>query len=219
MRLILASTSPRRQDLLALLNTPFETVAPTYVERLSPHVCPVDQACLFAEGKARSCEDLFADGLIIGCDTLIELESQVLGKPSDSRDAVRMLQRLSGRQHLIHTGVVVLSTSTSRLETAVETVHVWFKSLSSGEVEAYVGTGESFGKAGAYGIQGRGADLIERIEGDYTAAVGLPLKTLVRLLEGFGIIIPVDLNDVYEQKSYPNWRRFTSASRAEGRLQ
>jgi septum formation protein len=219
MRLILASTSPRRHDLLALLNIPFETVAPTYVERLSPHVCPVDQVCLFAEGKARSCEDLFADSLIIGCDTLIELESQVLGKPSDSRDAVHMLQRLSGRQHLIHTGVAVISTSTGRLETAVETVQVWFKSLSSREVEAYVATGESLGKAGAYGIQGRGADLIERIEGDYTAAVGLPLKTLARLLEGFGMIIPADLNDAYEQKSYPNWRRFTSASRTEGRLQ
>jgi septum formation protein len=219
MRLILASTSPRRHDLLALLNIPFETVAPTYVERLSPHVCPVDLACLFAEGKARSCEDLFGDSLIIGCDTLIELESQVLGKPSDSRDAVRMLQRLSGRPHLIHTGVAVVSTSTGRLETAVETVQVWFKSLSSREVEAYVATGESLGKAGAYGIQGRGADLIERIEGDYTSAVGLPLKTLARLLEGFGMIIPIDLNDVYEQKSYPNWRRFTSASRAEGRLQ
>jgi septum formation protein len=219
MRLILASTSPRRHELLALLKIPFETVAPTYVERLSPHRSPTDQARVFAEGKARSCQDVFADSLIIGCDTLIELESEVLGKPRDGEDAARMLQRLSGQQHLIHTGIAMVSTATGRLESAAESVHVWFKSLSPRDVDAYVATGESLGKAGAYGIQGQGAELIERIEGDYTAAVGLPLKALAQLLERFGMIIPVDLNGLYQQKSYPNWRRFTSASRAEGRLQ
>ncbi len=219
MRLILASISPRRHELLALLNIPFETVVPSYVERLSPHLAPVDQARVLAEGKARSCEGLFADSLIIGCDTLIELDSEVLGKPTDGRDAARMLQRLSGQQHLIHTGIAVVSTATGRLETAVESVHVWFKSLSSTEVTTYVATGESLGKAGAYGIQGCAAELIERIEGDYTAAVGLPLKMSAQLLGRFGMIIPVDLTGLYQQKSYPNWRRFTSASRAEGRLQ
>lgn len=219
MRLILASISPRRRDLLALLNIPFETVAPSYVERLSPHLAPVDQARLFAEGKARSCQGQFGDSVIIGCDTLIELESEVLGKPRDDRDAARMLQRLSGQQHLIHTAIAVMSTSTERLETAVESVHVWFKRLSAIEVDTYVATGESFGKAGAYGIQGGGAELIERIEGDYTAAVGLPLKTLAQLLARFDVNIPVDLKSLYRRKSYPNWRRFTSSSRAEGRLQ
>jgi septum formation protein len=219
MRLILASTSPRRHELLALLNLPFEIVAPTYVERVSPYLSPVDQARFFAEGKARSCHDLFPDSLIIGCDTLIELDSHVIGKPTDPADAARMLQRLSGRKHLIHTGAAVLSTSTGTLHAAVESVQVWVKLLTPSDVDAYVMTGESLGKAGAYAIQGRGADLIERIEGDYTAAVGLPLQTLAQLFGRFGVIVPVDLNGLYQQKSYPNWRRFTSAPSAEGRLQ
>ena len=130
-----------------------------------------------------------------------------------------MLHRLSGRQHLIHTAIAVLSTATGRLESEVESVHVWFKSLSTAAVAAYVATGESLGKAGAYGIQGEGAELIERIEGDYTAAVGLPLKVLAELLKRCDMAIAVDLAALYQQKSYPNWRRFTSASRAEGRLQ
>lgn len=219
MRLILASTSPRRHDLLALLQIPFETLAPTYVERLSPGLSPLDQARVFAEGKARSCQGLVTDGLILGCDTLIELESEVLGKPRDDQDAARMLQRLSGQRHRIHTGIALVSSATGRLESAVESVHVWFKRLAPTEVDAYVSTGESLGKAGSYGIQGRGAELIERIEGDYTAAVGLPLKTLARLLKRCGVVIPVDLDDLYQQKSYPNWTRFIAASRAEGRLQ
>lgn len=219
MRLILASTSPRRHELLTLLKIPFETVAPTYVERLSPHLSPAEQSRLFAESKARSRQDAFPDSHIIGCDTLIELDSEVLGKPKDAGDAARMLHRLSGRQHLIHTAIAVLSTATGRLESEVESVHVWFKSLSTAEVAAYVATGESLGKAGAYGIQGEGAELIERIEGDYTAAVGLPLKVLAELLKRCDMAIAVDLAALYQQKSYPNWRRFTSASRAEGRLQ
>lgn len=215
MRLILASTSPRRHELLALLNIPFEIVAPTYVERVSPHLSPADQARLFAEGKARSCQDLFTDSLIIGCDTLIELDSNVLGKPTDRADAARMLQRLSGKKHLIHTGVAVISTSTGTLQSAVDSVQVWFKQLSPSDVDTYVSTEESLGKAGAYAIQGRGADLIGRIEGDYTAAVGLPLKTLAQLFGRFGMIVPIDLNGLYQQKSYPNWSRFTSVSRAD----
>lgn len=219
MRLILASTSPRRHELLALLHVPFEIVAPTYVERVNPHHSPADQARLFAEGKARSCHDLFADSFIIGCDTLIDLDSNVVGKPTDSADAARMLQRLSGRQHLIHTAVTVISTSTGKLQSAVESVQVWFKHLSSSDVDTYVATGESLGKAGAYGIQGSGAELIERIEGDYTAAVGLPLNSLARLLRQFGMIVPIDLNNLYQQKAYPNWSRFPSTPRLEGRLQ
>jgi septum formation protein len=215
MRLILASTSPRRHELLALLNIPFEIVAPTYVERVSPHLSPADQARLFAEGKARSCQDLFTGSLIIGCDTLIELDSNVLGKPTDRADAARMLQRLSGKKHLIHTGVAVISTSTGTLQSAVDSVQVWFKQLSPSDVDTYVSTEESLGKAGAYAIQGRGADLIGRIEGDYTAAVGLPLKTLAQLFGRFGMIVSVDLNGLYQQKSYPNWSRFTSVSRAD----
>jgi septum formation protein len=213
MRVILASTSPRRHDLLALLHIPFEIAAPTYVEQLNPDFSPVDQVRLFAKGKARSCQDAFPNSIIIGCDTLIAIDANVLGKPADGAEAARMLKRLSGRRHVIHTSVAVLSTSTGHLETAEETVQVWFKLLTPSDIEAYVATGDSLGKAGAYGIQGRGAELIGRIDGDYTAAVGLPLKALAQILSGYGVTIPIDLTRLYQQKPYPNWERFPSSTR------
>lgn len=214
MRLILASTSPRRHELLRLLRIQFEIAVPAYVEQQCPDLSAVDQVRRFAEEKARSCRHRFPNCLIIGCDTLIEVDSEVLGKPADLGEACLMLRRLSGRQHQIHTGVAIVATSTGHLNSAVETVYVQFKDLTPSDVERYVATGESLGKAGAYAIQGRGADLIERIDGDYPAAVGLPLRTLARILAECGQPIPVDLERLYQQKTYPNWARFTSPPRA-----
>jgi septum formation protein len=218
MRVILASTSPRRRELLALLNIAFELADPPYVERPSPNILPVDQVKMFAEGKAHSCRDRYRDSLIIGCDTLIALDADLLGKPKDRNDAVTMVQRMSGRQHLIHTGVAVLSTATQQIHSAVETVHVFFKPLTPADVQTYVTTAEGLGKAGAYAIQGRGADLIEGIKGDYTAAVGLPLRLLARLLADQGVVIPVDLDMLYDRKPYPNWDRFPSLRRPLNQL-
>ena len=214
MRLILASTSPRRHELLSLLNIPFEIAAPTYVERLSRDLAAVDQVRRFAEGKAQSCASRYPDGLIIGCDTIIEVDSDVLGKPRDRVDAARMLTRLSGRQHLIHTAVALLSTASRDIRANVETVRVLFKILSPSDVETYLTTEESLGKAGAYAVQGRGADLIERIDGDYTAAVGLPLRSLAAMLRESSVAIPIDIDLLYRQKPYPNWGRWTSPNRA-----
>jgi septum formation protein len=218
MRVILASTSPRRRELLTRLNIAFELADPSYVEQPSPNVSPVDQVKMFAEAKAQSCRDRYRGSLIIGCDTLIALDGDLLGKPKDPGDAANMLQRMSGRQHLIHTGVAVLSLATQQIHSAVETVHVLFKPLTSTDVQTYVTTGEGLGKAGAYAIQGCGADLIEGIEGDYTAAVGLPLRLLARLLDDQGVVIPGDLDTLYERKPYPNWNRFSSSGRSLNQL-
>jgi nucleoside triphosphate pyrophosphatase len=218
MRLILASSSPRRIDLLSLLNVPFTAADPEFAETVRSDRVPMAQASAFALGKAESCRQRFPDSVILGCDTLIEIDGEVLGKPVDRRDAERMLRLLSGRDHLIHTAAALLQTANDRVESAVETVRVRFSTLGDAEVSAYLDTGESLGKAGAYAIQGRGAQLIECIDGDYTTAVGLPLRRVAVMLTRAGLVLPVDVESLYRANPYPNWKRFACAAREGRRL-
>lgn len=208
MALVLASTSPRRKDLLALLRIPFEIAEPTFIEQLRRDLAPDEQARQFADGKAQSCATRFPDRLVLGSDTLIALDSDVLGKPADLAEARSMLRKLCGRMHLIHTAVALRRQADAVQEVAVETVLVWMKAFDETELEAYLHTGESLGKAGAYSIQGIGGRFIERIEGDYTAAVGLPLRLTADLLRRHGLAVPVDVDELYRAKPYPNWRTF-----------
>jgi septum formation protein len=205
---ILASTSPRRKDLLALLRIPFEIVEPHFIEQLRRDLAPEEQARQFAAGKAQACSMRFPDQLVLGSDTLIALAGLVLGKPADLAEARSMLRKLSGRQHLIHTAVALRRQADGVGDVAVETVLVWMKAFDEAELEAYLHTGESLGKAGAYSIQGIGGRFIERIEGDYTAAVGLPLRLTVDLLRRHGLAVPADVAELYRAKPYPNWGRF-----------
>ena len=209
MRLILASTSPRRKELLSLLQIPFEVAEPGFVEHVRPDLPPIDQVRVFAQDKVRVCQNRFQEGLIIGSDTLIELDGEVLGKPRTLIEAGSMLRRLRGREHRIHTAVTLSHTARFD-ETAVETVRVWVKNLSEEEIDRYLMTEESMGKAGAYAIQGCGGRLINRIEGDYTAAVGLPLNLLASMLQARGIIMSISIDELYWKKPYPNWARFAS---------
>lgn len=206
--LILASTSPRRKDLLALLQVPFQIAEPNFLEHLSLDRSPEEQAMMFAEGKARSCAKRFPDSFVLGSDTLIALDGEVMGKPADLDEARSMLQRLRGRAHVIHTAVALRWQSDTVQDAAVETVRVWMKAFEEAELEAYLHTGESLGKAGAYSIQGVGGRFIERIEGDYTAAVGLPLRLVASLLRKRGLVVPIDVEQLYRNKPYPNWGRF-----------
>lgn len=208
MALVLASTSPRRKDLLALLRISFEIVEPNFIEQLRQDLAPEEQARQFAAGKALSCATRFPDQLVLGSDTLIALDGEVLGKPADLAEARSMLQKLSGRQHLIHTAVALRRQAAGVGDVAVETVLVWMKAFDEAELEAYLHTGESLGKAGAYSIQGIGGRFIERIEGDYTAAVGLPLRLTADLLRRRGLAVPADVEELYRAKPYPNWGRF-----------
>lgn len=209
MRIILASTSPRRKDLFELLQIPFEVIEPAYRERLCRALPPDQQARLFAEAKARSCADRFPDSLVIGSDTLIAVDGDVLGKPVDRVEARIMLRRLRGREHLIYTAVALVQKTTGVQDVVVETVRVWMKPLTDDEVEGYLQTGEGIGKAGAYAIQGSGGRLIEKIEGDYPAAVGLPLRRVALLLQQRGVRLPIDVEMLYWTKPYPNWERFS----------
>jgi septum formation protein len=216
MRLILASSSPRRHALLSLLQVSFDIVEPDDVEQPRPHLDPAALATLYAERKARSCADRFPGCLVLGSDTLIALEdrrdstprTEVLGKPADLAEARAMLRRLRGQEHVIHTAVALICQRDGVADRASEQVRVWMRQVSDTEIEAYLRTEESLGKAGAYSIQGEGARLIAGIQGDFTAAVGLPLRLVADLLQQRGVRLSVDVEALYRARPYPNWDRF-----------
>jgi septum formation protein len=187
-RLVLASTSPRRRELLGGLGLKFEVHAPRFEERSDPALSPEAEALEFAKEKARSLKSEFADALLIGSDTLIEFEGEKLGKPKDAADARAMLQRLAGKPHLIHTAVAVIDAVDGREEALLCQVKIRMRPYGAAELEAYVATGEPLDKAGAYAIQGKGREIIAEIEGDFEAAVGLPTKDLLVLLRKFGAV-------------------------------
>lgn len=207
--LVLASTSPRRKELLSLLGIPFEIDEPAFDETVMPGESPIVLARSFALGKARSCAVNHPESVVVGSDTLIEVDRDVLGKPAGSADARTMLRRLRGRIHLIHTAVAVVQPSRDVEHVGVESVQVEMRAFTDREIDEYVATGECIGKAGAYSIQGAGADLIDRIAGDFPAAVGLPLRLTARLLRQAGLSPAVDVEDLYRQHPYPNWARFS----------
>jgi septum formation protein len=187
-KLVLASQSPRRQALLQALGADL-TVVPATINENSVHG---DTSVELAEGtayaKARWVADRVDDAIIVGADTIVLLDSgEILGKPQGTGEAVDMLSRLSGMGHQVVTGVAVINSGNGREKVFHEVTRVFFRSLSQREIEQYVATGEPLDKAGAYGIQGKGALLVERIEGCYFNVVGLPLPKLGQTLMEFGI--------------------------------
>ena len=183
-RVVLASASPRRRELLALIGIPHE-VRPADIDE-SYLAGEVPRA--HAERLARTKASAAAAGSVvtIGSDTIVVVDGDVLGKPRDRAHAAEMLNRLSGRAHVVITAVAVRWNG--RLASAVEEVHVTFRTLSSREIDQYIDTGEPMDKAGAYGIQGYGATIVERVDGAYFAVMGLPLQRLVQLLRELGLI-------------------------------
>lgn len=184
MKFVLASGSPRRREILYLLGLEHEVRPPDVDERLRPGEAPGVQARRLAVEKASSTA---ADGddLILAADTLVMLGEEILGKPVDEADAVRMLMKLQGRRHEVHTGLALRLGD--RIESDVDVTRVWFRSLDAAECEEYVASGEPLDKAGAYGIQGLGAALVQRIEGEYFNVMGLPVQLLLSLLAQFGL--------------------------------
>ncbi len=169
--LLLASTSPQRRAILEQLGLPFEVVAPAYEEHGDD---PVEHAA----GKARSIDG--GDGPVLGVDTIVRAAGRVLGKPGTPAAAAEMLDALSGRTHEVVSGLCLRTAAWEELES--ETTLVTFRPLTARDIAAYVASGEWRDRAGAYAIQGLGAALVERVEGDYLNVVGLPAALLVRLL-------------------------------------
>lgn len=192
MRLILASASPRRRELLARLGLPFEVWPSGIEETLAPEIPAPVLAMALARAKARDVADRLRTAgsepaLILGADTLVVLDGHPLGKPATRDEARAMLRALRGRSHEVVTAVVLLDVPGGR-ETA-ETVasQVLMRPYGDDEIDAYVATGEPDDKAGAYAVQGAGGHLVSRVEGCYTNVVGLPLGTTARLLRAFGL--------------------------------
>ncbi len=178
--LLLASTSPQRKAILEQLAIQFEAIAPRYAES-SAGLDPVEMVKEHARGKARSVADEARDRPVLGVDTAVVLDGRVFGKPVGEGEAAEMLRALGGRAHEVVSGLCLLGEGFEVV--GHDVTRVLFRALSERAVQAYVASGEWHGRAGAYAIQGLGASLVARIEGDYLNVVGLPAALLVRLLE------------------------------------
>lgn len=209
MPLILASTSPRRRELLTLLGIPFDIKSPSFEERLAPDGSAVEQVQSFAQGKAWSVARHEREAFVLGSDTVIEVDGHVLGKPTDLEEARAMLRHLAGRAHHVHTAVALVCSARVIDTVALSTAVVRVKPFDDVVHERYLATGESLGKAGAYSIQGEGGNLIDSIDGDFPTVVGLPLRLVAQLLAHVGVTASVDLGALYAAKPYSNWARFS----------
>jgi septum formation protein len=181
--LILASSSPRRAELLAAAGIEFETVAVDVDESLQRLEPPGDHVRRLAREKAEAAYAQHPGRVALGADTIVLVGGEMMGKPRDAADATRMLRLLSGREHEVLTGVALVSRRGAVIEVA--RTRVWVNPLTDAEIADYVATGEPLDKAGAYGIQGLGSKFIDRIQGSYSNVVGLPVALVYRLLKGY----------------------------------
>lgn len=210
--LVLASASPRRRELLAYLGAPFVAIAtngeeqditvPDDVARRLP-VFPLDprqHPTMLAWRKTQAAIEDGYGGIILGADTIVAIDGIILGKPRDEADARRMLGMLAGRTHTVYTGITLLDTGAQpRSLLDLVASDVTMSALNDAEIAAYVATGEPSDKAGAYGIQGLGGRLVQRVTGSYTAVVGLPLRTVHRLLHTLGVGELIDPGDAFQR--------------------
>jgi septum formation protein len=182
-RLVLASGSPRRRQLAARLGGPFVVLPAQVDEAALPGEPPHAYALRLAEAKARAVEA--ADGLVVGADTIVIDDGEVLGKPADAAQALEFLRRLRGREHEVATAVAVLDAASGEVRTGIETTAVWMRDYSDEEMRRYVDSGDPLDKAGAYAIQSSAFRPVARIRGSRSNVIGLPLELTARLLAEF----------------------------------
>ena len=196
----LASSSPRRKELLETIGLPFSILVGDVDETMEESISPYDRAKALAERKAYAIIDQVPnDSIVIGADTIVTYMGLILQKPHNRADAIKMLQALQGKEHTVYTGLTLLfKDENGQVEesTCVNSTDVTMHSLTEEEIEAYANTGESLDKAGAYGIQGKGSVLIESIHGDYYTVMGLPIPQLYLMLRKHG----VDLTNYWKNK-------------------
>ena len=182
---ILASQSPRRRGLLAMLGLEFEIFTADIDETMDPALSAEQAVAAVCERKARAVGEGHPGRLIVAADTIVVVDETILGKPHCEDEARQMLHSLSGRSHTVMTGFCLWRDGAC--ETHVETTKLWFRDLSDGEIDAYVATGSPMDKAGAYGIQDQAAVFVQRLEGDYYNVMGLPLCALTQALRKWGV--------------------------------
>lgn len=194
--LILASSSPRRQELIRSLELPYQIIVSDVDETTEPGLAPEQIVEQLSGRKAsavyeRCKADLreLGESIIIGSDTIVVLNEEVLGKPKDEADAFRMLKSLQGREHHVYSGIACIDLRTGARHVAHQRTAVWMKELGDERIRRYIATGEPMDKAGSYAIQGLGATIVERIEGDYFNVVGLPMSLLSDMLERFSVAV------------------------------
>jgi len=195
-QIILASSSPRRYEILSRLGLTFTVHSADVEESVEDNLKPAEAVKNLALRKAAAVAPNYAQGLIIGADTIVVVDNTILGKPADSEDALAMLLTLQGREHSVYSGYAVMDAATGQTAVDYEHTTVIFRPIAEEEAKHYVATGEPIGKAGAYAIQGLGAVFVKEIHGDYFNVVGLPLFKLAQTLKEFGL----DIINAYHKK-------------------
>lgn len=186
-RIVLASKSPRRRQLLEQIGLEFEIRESEYEEDMAAMADPVELVKFLALNKAKAVAQHYSDAIVIGADTFVIFDNQFIGKPKDKDDARRMLRLLSGQTNNIITGFAVIDTATGRVVNGFDRADVTIRELTDEDIENYIETGEPLDKAGAFGIQGVGAVIVEKVDGDYHNIMGLPLSKIYAILKEFGI--------------------------------
>ncbi len=188
-KLILASSSPRRAQILTREKVGFEIKIPdsykeenTFSDLKAQNSCPVTHVLELSRRKAQSVADEVEDGIILGADTIVVLEGEILGKPKNKNEALSILKKLDGRMHQVYTGITLINKSTGKMISDYDVTKVKFKQLDEQKILDYIATGESMDKAGAYGIQGMGNFLVDHIEGSLDNVIGLPTEKLQEML-------------------------------------
>ncbi|MGG3886518.1 Maf family protein [Brevibacillus panacihumi] len=185
--LILASSSPRRKELLQTLGLSFSIQSSDVDETTDPGMQPQEIVEELALRKARKVASGLTEGVVLGSDTIVVLNGEILGKPVDDEDAYRMLHALQGCEHTVYSGIALIDAESGQSEVTHSRTQVRIRPLAPDEIRAYIATREPMDKAGSYAIQGIGATLVEGIEGDYFTVVGLPLRLTASMLSRFGI--------------------------------
>lgn len=201
MKVILASGSPRRKQLLKQMGLEFDIVPSKYVEILDENRSPIEIAKKLALGKVKEVATSYPKCLVIGSDTLVWVDNKQLGKPATKQEAINMLKFLANKDTKVTTSVAIVKLSDNIEVVKTDTTTVSFKPYDAAAVTKYVATGDYIDKAGGFGIQSGAAPLISHIEGDYDTVVGLPTKLLADMLKGLGVVVsPVNLQPPIKQK-------------------
>jgi septum formation protein len=188
-RIVLASSSPRRRELLSTLGLGFDVIHPSSDEAVSGNETPEDFVLRVSAEKASSVSRTLGEGVVvIGADTVVVVDGEILGKPRDPEDASSMLRKLSGKEHHVYTAFSIVRPKNEILHSEIVDTRVRVKPLAASEIEGYIKTGEPMDKAGAYGIQGIGSFMVGGFEGSYSNVVGLPVEELLAALKKLGIV-------------------------------